>query len=277
MAECLVNAPGGLCGRDKQEVRDWMVEGHSVLNGRVSGSIPQITGDSSGYVNGTGNVSEGEVWVRPPLQNAYYSGARWLKGAVPELKEANLRAGVQLPGGLTGNFTADATASAENLLVGKTAYVNGSKITGTYVPSVYGRSYCVAMGNSPQYDSSGVRSTDAQGMKITHNAQVSDARAYTDTFTVQESGWYDIYLNGLVERYVNKTAWSGLVIDGAFLDDEAYGPVSESLSGCPEFPAKAFNRVFRKWMEAGQTVRGYAWGANETLNFASVELSIFKE
>ena len=277
MAECLVNAPGGLCGRDKQEVRNWMVEGHSVLNGRVSGSIPQVTGDDQGYVNGIGNATEGEVWVQPPKQSAYYNGARWLKGAVPELTAGNLRAGVRLPGGLVGSFTADATARAEDLLTGKIAYVNGGPITGTYVPPVYGVSYVIAMGNSSQYDSGGVHSTAATGLGITYNAQVLDARAYTDTLTILESGYYAIYLIGVVERYVNKTAWSGLLVDGVFSEDEAYGPVSESLSGCPEFAARSFNRVFHKWLDAGQTVQGYAWGANSTLNFASVEMSILRE
>ena len=333
---------GGLSSADQKTVKDWMVEGHSVLNGRVSGSIPQITADGSGYVAGTGNVTEGEVWVQPPRQSAYYSGARWLKGAVPQLTAANLRAGVQLPGGLSGIFTADATASAGDLLAGKTAYVNGSEITGripqvtadssgyvegvssitdgeiwiqppnqnayysgmrwlrakvpaltaanlrkgvslpgglsgTFEGPIYGRSYCVAMGNSPNYDSEGVCSSDAVGMDITYNYQTLNAKAYTATFTIKESGNYGIYLNGVVERYVNKTAWSGLVIDRASAEDEAYSPIGESPSGYLECTAKAFNRTFHKWLKAGQTIQGYAQGANETLSFASVDFGIYKE
>ena len=42
-----------------------------------------------------------------------------------------IKAGLTI-GGITGTYTQDATATAEDILEGKTAYVNGEKITGTY-------------------------------------------------------------------------------------------------------------------------------------------------
>lgn len=46
------------------------------------------------------------------------------------ITEANIKAGVTMLG-KNGSFTADANATAAQLLSGRTAYVNGSKITGT--------------------------------------------------------------------------------------------------------------------------------------------------
>jgi hypothetical protein len=42
----------------------------------------------------------------------------------------NIKVGVTIAG-VTGTFTSDANATAAQILSGKTAYVNGSKITGT--------------------------------------------------------------------------------------------------------------------------------------------------
>lgn len=63
----------------------------------------------------------------------YLSGAQTIKGDA-DLVSANIKAGVSIFG-VTGKTsvvdTADANATAANILSGKTAYVNGTKITGT--------------------------------------------------------------------------------------------------------------------------------------------------
>lgn len=50
----------------------------------------------------------------------------------------NIKKGITI-GGITGTLeslnTSDATATSADIMNGKTAYVNGQKITGTYVPS----------------------------------------------------------------------------------------------------------------------------------------------
>ena len=53
------------------------------------------------------------------------------EGETPEgLTPENIKAGVEIAG-VTGTFTSDATAAAGEILTGKTAYVNGNKVTGT--------------------------------------------------------------------------------------------------------------------------------------------------
>lgn len=55
-----------------------------------------------------------------------------IKGDI-NLTSENIAAGVSVFN-LTGTFTADATAAASDIFKGKSAYVNGKKVTGTYVP-----------------------------------------------------------------------------------------------------------------------------------------------
>lgn len=59
----------------------------------------------------------------------YLSGAQTIKGDA-NLVAANIKQGVSVFG-VTGNFTNDATASASEILSSKTAYVKGSKVTGS--------------------------------------------------------------------------------------------------------------------------------------------------
>lgn len=62
----------------------------------------------------------------------YHSGLRKIKAAITNIAAAVIKAGTTV-GGIVGTFTADATATAAQMLSGVTAYVNGNKITGTIV------------------------------------------------------------------------------------------------------------------------------------------------
>lgn len=70
----------------------------------------------------------GDLYFRPP--EGYFNGGSWVKGVDPDFSVANIKTGINIFG-LTGTFTSDATAVADNILSGKTAYVNGAKLTGT--------------------------------------------------------------------------------------------------------------------------------------------------
>lgn len=65
----------------------------------------------------------------------YYDSSSKITGNIANLYAENIRAGVNVGrigggAGITGTFTADATATANNLSSGATAYVNGQKIVG---------------------------------------------------------------------------------------------------------------------------------------------------
>ena len=68
-----------------------------------------------------------EGWVIP---KGYHNGNGTVIANITNLNESNVKAGVNV-GGVIGIFTADANATAENILKDKIAYVNGNKITGT--------------------------------------------------------------------------------------------------------------------------------------------------
>lgn len=83
-------------------------------NGAVSGEISTVNESYSipiGYHNGSGTVSISSVEKEKIISE-------------------NIKSGVQILG-ITGSLTEDATATASQILDGQTAYVNGSKITGS--------------------------------------------------------------------------------------------------------------------------------------------------
>lgn len=65
----------------------------------------------------------------------YLTGTQTISGDA-DLTAANIKKGVQIFG-VTGSYTSDATAAASDIVSGETAYVDGSKLTGSLVINKY--------------------------------------------------------------------------------------------------------------------------------------------
>ncbi|AGA58746.1 hypothetical protein Theco_2653 [Thermobacillus composti KWC4] len=89
--------------------------------GEQAGSMP-----NRGAVNQT-LTSQGQSYTVPA---GYHNGSGKVTANITNLTAANIKSGVTV-GGIEGTFTSDATATAAQILSGQTAYVNGSKVTGS--------------------------------------------------------------------------------------------------------------------------------------------------
>jgi len=107
----------------------------------ATATAAQILSGQTAYVNGskvTGSManrgavnqtltSQGQSYTVPA---GYHNGSGKVTANITNLTAVNIKAGVSV-GGVAGTFTSDATATAAQILSGQTAYVNGSKVTGT--------------------------------------------------------------------------------------------------------------------------------------------------
>jgi hypothetical protein len=74
------------------------------------------------------------------IPEGYYNGTSLSRIHIPNLYPGNIKAGAQAGWSghyVTGTYTSDATATAPQILSGSTAYINGSKITGTMIQAGY--------------------------------------------------------------------------------------------------------------------------------------------
>lgn len=127
---------------DILEGRTAYVKGEK-LTGTIGASTPYVTGNEvtvpQGYIAeektltvGTAKTAEtfipGTSDITIPA-DTYLAGALTIKGD-SALTAENIKAGVSIFN-VSGSFTSDATAAAEDIASGKTAYVKGEKVTGT--------------------------------------------------------------------------------------------------------------------------------------------------
>lgn len=105
--------------------------GYDALSSVTVNAMPSGTAGTPVATKGTTNQTI--------ASGTYLTGTQTIAGDA-DLIAGNIKAGVGIFN-VTGTFTSDATAAAADIVDGETAYVNGSKVTGTLViQNVYVRS-----------------------------------------------------------------------------------------------------------------------------------------
>lgn len=111
-------------------------DANAVASDIISGKTAYVNGNkvTGNIATRTGTISisnpsiSGNNLVTPTIPNGYYNNAK-ISFNRNNLYPESIKAGTNLYG-VVGTFTNDATATAGDIVSGKTAYVRGSKITG---------------------------------------------------------------------------------------------------------------------------------------------------
>lgn len=170
----------------------------------ATASTSDILSGKTAYVNGnkiTGTIqSQGAQTITPGTSNKtiasgkYLSGTQTIKGD-SNLKAENIRDGYSIFG-VTGTYvgssssegldTSDATATANDILSGKTAYVNGAKVTGNIASQA---AQTITPGTSNKTINSGKYLSGTQTIKGDENLIASNIKNGVSIFGV--SGTYE--------------------------------------------------------------------------------------
>lgn len=94
--------------------------------GDITGTMPNIGPETAEIID---LPVEGAEYT---IAKGFHSGFRKIRAKISGLVASVIKAGTTV-GGVIGTFTSDATAVAGDILSGKTAYKNGSKLTGTMI------------------------------------------------------------------------------------------------------------------------------------------------
>lgn len=108
--------------------------GYDGLSAVTVNAIPSTYVGSSVTTKTAATITPGTT-NQTIASGTYLTGTQTIMGDA-DLTAANIKTGVQIFG-VTGSYTSDATASAADIVNGKTGYVNGSKITGSLIVQKY--------------------------------------------------------------------------------------------------------------------------------------------
>ena len=127
----------------------------------------------------------------------YYDSTSKITGNIANLNAANIKAGVKVgridgTSGITGTYTSDATATASDIFSGKTAYVNGTKVTGTLTAESLAPDLSVTLkathtsqsGSTTKYHS--ISTYNINTISVSTSCSASHSGSYTVTGTTSD-------------------------------------------------------------------------------------------
>ncbi|ADL35993.1 hypothetical protein bpr_II053 (plasmid) [Butyrivibrio proteoclasticus B316] len=182
----------------------------------ATAAASQMLKGYTAYVKGqrvTGSIeSLGAQTITPKTTDQTIVAGKYLSGNQVIKGDANLVAG-NIKAGTTifntkGTFTSDATASAAQILTGYTAYVNGSKITGTMKKNpakVYG-----AYKSTSKVDAVTSGTTTLSDIVLGAGSQITLPAGFYDTDTVVKNG---VSSSGTTKLVSGKSTKSAFTVD----------------------------------------------------------------
>lgn len=186
------------------------------------------------------------------------------EGETPEgLTPENIKAGVQIAS-VTGTFTNDANATAGEILTGKTAYVNGNKVTGT-IASKGAQTY--TPGTSDQTIANGQYLIGNQTIKGDANLVAANIKQGVSIFGVTGSLAAGKSVETKTKSLPKGEAWSSVTLTFGFSPVNWQAYVYTESQFAP-------NAVGSSWGgksgAAGTSISGTVSGNNLTLNFGTI-------
>ena len=176
----------------------------------IQAALPSYVGSSiarkqaAAYTPGTADQIIGA--------NQYLAGPQTIKGD-PDLKAENIKSGVNIFGvdgsyegsGSGGLDTSDATAAATDIANGKTAYVNGAKVTGT-LPSASRVAYAPSGSSSGDAVVSLITTTPTVGSAYKKIRIESPSLTAPSTKSIVDPSNTEIFVEAAVADFGNATA-----------------------------------------------------------------------